>query len=255
MKLEDRWIENVRETLKDRHVCYVSLKGSRLLGVDEPGADVDLRVIHKDSTAEILSLHPPKHTVERSFYNEEGEDIDFVSYEVRRFMGHLQNHNGNQIESLLVPEGFYWADSHGWALREIAKRYVTKRLHRYYRGYAHGQFKRAVQQIKTGKGMMYTYREMYLGLWVLRHGEMIFDWTQLTDAIREDFGWESPVLNGVSMDRIQVDSGLVDRMQREFIELTRMLDAEADKSTLPETYDGSEMLSRKLLKWRSEGWM
>lgn len=253
--LQQRWIDNVHDVLKDRHVCYIALKGSRLLGIDEAGADVDLRVMHKDRTEEILSIHPPKHTVERSFYNDDGELIDFVSYEVQRYIGHLRKHNGNQIEALLVPEGFYWADRHGEAMRRIGQKFITQRLYNYYRGYAHGQFKRAVQQIKTGKGITYTYREMYLGLWVMRHGYMIFNWSELIRRVEADFNWQSEVLHKVDMNRVHVDSGLVDRMQEEFVQLTAMLDAEVKTSPLPKDYDGYAKLNTALLKWRGEGWI
>lgn len=249
----DDGFKRARELLQEEgfRPLFMAVKGSTLYDLPGTHKDLDVRAVYLARTEETLSIRKPQHTFERT----EGE-LDFVGWEAERFFHHLLKHNGNMVEMLLAPEEFVWFSSDGWSLRQIGPRFLTRHLHRYYRGFAANQFKRAKSQINTGKGILYTYREMYAGLWLMRTGSLVFPWDELRRKVEDEAGlYRSEVLPGILMDRRVVSSSTLDAMAREFEALTEMLDKSVADSPLPEDYDGYDVCNRLLLGWRSSGWL
>lgn len=250
------WITDTNAQLSDHgQLIYASLKGSRLNGVSGPTSDVDLRCVFLAPTQSFLGLTQPQHTIERAFISTSGDEMDFVAYEAARFMHHTLKHNGNMIESLLVPDGFYYADERGQSLRAIAPRYVTKRLYHFYRGYAQAQFNRACKQVRTGKGLIATYRELFQGIHVLVEGRHEFNLLHLASEVQSLLGWESEVLPYCRRDRAVLDDSLIRKAISEYDFLNSELDKAHEGSTLPESYDGRAKFNNLLLAWRSAGWV
>lgn len=268
---KDAWLSAAFDLANERginHVCLVALKGSRLFRQNEPGADVDLRLMWLAPTERMLGLRRPKDTEEYLAKKDEsyadrnchdGPDrtlIDFVAYESEKFMRLLLADNGNMIESLCVPEGFFWADEHGLSLRRIANRFITRRLYKFYRGYAFTQFGRGTKVARSGKNLIACYRELFMGLKVLTTGEHEFEWTRLVSYAEEHLGgWTSKVLPRAIYDRAPVTDGLLQQANEEFAFLDDALIKAVETSSLPDRYDGLETLDRLLCNWRSEGWV
>ena len=120
--------------------------------------------------------------------------------------------------------------------------------------YARSQFKRSQQQIRTGKGAIYTYREMYAGIWLMLTGETIFPWPGLRERIESEGIYRSAVVAEMNMDRTKITEEILARMRSEFDELNVVLDDAVARSTLPGDYDGYEVCNNLLLHWRSAGW-
>lgn len=249
MRLTDQALADVNRLLEGRHVCHVALKGSHLLGIAEENADIDLRVVFQEPTEKWLAIRKPQHTIERM-----DGDLDFVAYEQERFMHHLLKHNGNMIEGLLVPEGYYWSDEHGDSLRTVAPNFLTKQLYPFYRGFAHNQFRRSGRQARTYKNVLYTYREMFMGLNLFQTSSLEFSWPVLQEQVQLTLGWESKVLPAVQPNRALIPAVLEQRWQEEFDYLDEQLEKAVEASDLPDTYDGYEKLNNLLLGWRSKGW-
>lgn len=228
---------------------FIGIKGSTVYELPGTHMDLDVRAVFKAPTKDILSLNKPRPVIEHM----EGE-LDFVGWEVEKFMRHLLGHNGNFVELLLTPPHMTYVYEHGEPLIRMAPKFLTKRLYTYYRGYAMNQFKRAQAQIRTGKGALYTYREMYAGLWLLSHGEIVFPWHELKTNIENAGIHRSALLDEFTMDRTHITSKQLSRMEIEFDTLNRLLDAALIESSLPETYDGTEKLNTMLLQMRSIGW-
>jgi len=229
---------------------FLGIRGSVVYELPGTHADTDVRAVYLAPTAEILSIRGSRQTLEMT----EGT-LDFVGWEAGRFFHHLLSHNGNMVELLLTPEDMVWCGTKGRALREIGHRFVTRKLHRYYRGYAQSQFKRAQQQIRTGKGAIYTYREMYAGIWLLRTGELVFPWAELRAKVEGEDIYHSVLLDEFNMDRDLITDHVLLAMRSEFADLTKILDESVVLSPLPEGYDGYEACNNLLLKWRSAGWV
>jgi predicted nucleotidyltransferase len=228
---------------------FLAVRGS--IAYDLPGThrDIDVRAVSLAPTVEVLSLRKPDRTLQWG----EGR-LDFVSWEAERFLGHLLSHNGSMVEMLLSPERLVWTSERGEELRRLAPKFLTKKLGTYYRGYAHSQFKRAQQQIRTGKGAIYTYREMYAGIWLMVSGEVIFPWEVLRQEVEGNGLYRSRLLDEFNMDRERITEDVLARMRSEFSELTEILDRETERSYLARDYDAFDVLNRMLLGWRSRGW-
>lgn len=233
-------------------VCYVALKGSHLYGFEETGSDIDLRLTYIAPTSSLLGLHKPTETIEATYYDV-GEKVDLVAHEAGKSMRHLLASNGNDVESFLVPEGFYWADERGEALRRIAPRFLTKRLINFYRGFAHNQLKRGARAA-TGKSILYSYRELYAGIVLLVQHRIVFPWVELRDEAERILGWSSPMTQRLRLSREPVDNTVFRTAYDEFKYLVARLEDILAESTLPESYDGTEKLDNLLLRWRSAGW-
>ena len=233
-----------------RKPLFLGIRGSIVYQLPRPHQDVDVRGVYLAPTIEQLSIRKPQHTIERT----EGQ-LDFVGWEAERFFHHLLKHNGNMTELLLTPGQLTITNDAGEELRDIGPRFVTQKLHRYYRGYALSQFKRAQQQIRTGKGAVYTYREMYAGIWLLRTGELVFPWAELRAKVEGEGIYRSRLLDEFNMDRELITEDVLLGMRREFNDLTALLDDAVAKSPLPQTYDGYDVCNGMLLRWRSKGWV
>lgn len=229
---------------------YYAIKGSVVYDLPGSHRDIDVRAVYLQPTVQTLALRKPRELIEVMDL-----PLDFVGWEAEKFMRHLVSHNGNFIEMLLTPEPFVRYGTEGHALREIGKRLVTKELYRYYRGYAYGQFKRAQSQIRTGKGAIYTYREMYAGIWLMRTGELVFPWAELREKVEGSGVFVSKLIPEFDMDRDRLTDELLQAMRWEFEHLNVVLDEAVDASTLPETYDAYDALNNLLLLWRSQGWV
>lgn len=232
-------------------VLFAGVKGSVVYDLPGTHRDVDVRVVYAIPSQRVLALRKPRPVIERM----EGR-LDLVGWELEKFLGHLLTHNGNMVELLLTPARLCKFNSDtGQALREVGKRFLTKRLHAYYRGYAHGQFKRAQQQIRTGKGAIYTYREMYAGIWLMQTGELVFPWNDLRAKVEGAGLYRSTLINKFNMDREHITEDMLLRMRTEFHDLTDVLDKAHADSPLPENYDGYEVCNTLLLAERSRNWL
>jgi predicted nucleotidyltransferase len=228
---------------------YQVVKGSVLYGMPGTHRDVDIRGVYLAPTVDMLAIRKPQHTIEVT-----DKLLDLVSYEAERFFHHLLKHNGNMIEMLLAPEDLTMAHPvYARPMRQIAERFLTRRLYNYYRGFAMNQFKRSSTQMRTGKGAVYTYREMYAGIMLMRTGRIIYPWMELR-AEMENGVFTSKVLDRLSMDRDHMSEYELGEIAREFDTLNDILDKERDRSPLPESYDGYKALNTLLLQWRSSEW-
>src|SRR5258706_7212617 len=142
-----------------RHVV-VYLSGAHAYGFPSPDSDLDLKAIHVAPTAEILGLHPNVAAVDRAEVLE-GVEIDYTSNEIGAALASLLQGNGNFLERVL---GVCTMRESPWlaSLRPIAKRALSKRFHRHYRGFATSQL-RELEAQPTAKKALYVLRTTLTG--------------------------------------------------------------------------------------------
>jgi predicted nucleotidyltransferase len=197
----------------------------------------------------ILSIHKGSDTIEAC--NVLRKDIDIQLYEVEKAFRMLQNHNGNIVEMLLSPTRFYQTLDIDW--QKIAKNYLTKRLSHYYKGYYHSQRTRAMRN-RGGKALIYTFREIYQGIYLMRHRKLIYDFHQLRNEFQQEF--QPSKLLDEFMDRktwiTPITENILMKFEREWDVLISIFEREYRTSTLSEDYDGYSMLNDLLLDIRSK---
>jgi len=237
-------INFVEEHLKGKQLLYLALSGSHAWGLEREDSDIDLRGVYQDPTEQVLSLRPGKDTIEFSVGK-----YDVQLYEVKKFFNMLCNHNGNMVR-LLWMESFVEYPDVPWF--NLARLFMTKKLRNYYRGYAEGQRKRAMSQ-RGGKALLYTYSEMFSGLWAMYYGTMEHDFVKLWDEAYRKGWYDGSLLVDYWMNRHRQKEITVEgwhRFYSEWEQLCDVLDRLADESYLPESYDGYELCNKLLLKLR-----
>lgn len=254
--LDRTWVDEARRRI-GHPVHYACLKGSRLFGTQTAGSDIDIVAVHQLPTSDILSLDRTEPSIHLKYEQDTDEgmvEVDLNSYELSRWLQLLGTSNGNFTESSCVPSGYFCADYIGEVLRALGKKTITKSLHPFYRGYAFGQLKRASNQIRTAKGIMYTIREALTGIYLLRTGEYIFDFYDLCARTQELLSWESRVLPRLTNTRAEVSLPFIDRAWEEFAYLETMLDDSWKASPLPYSYDLRDSANRLIILARQIQW-
>jgi predicted nucleotidyltransferase len=241
-KVLEKGIEIVQSHLGDNHLLYMAVSGSHVWGLDRPDSDVDFRGVYQKPTTQILGMNRGRDTIE---FTDGLYDVQL--YEIEKFLSMLCNHNGNMVNLLWLNPCL---SRHNVDWDFLSKSFLTKSLRKYYRGYAESQRKRAMS-CRGGKALIYTYREMFSGLFAMHfryveHNFMTLWGTALTH------GWYTGELLGKYMKNPQME--ITDEGWRQFYaewdELCLRLDEEASKSSLPETFDGTEYCNKHLIAMR-----
>jgi len=242
---KQKGLELVREklALSNRRLLYLTVSGSHVWGLNTPESDVDFRGIYQDPTMKTLGLHKGRDTVEFS------EDIyDVQLYELEKFLRMLCKHNGNMVNLLWIPNPIVVSFNVPWSY--LARSFLTRKLRSYYRGYAEGQRKRAMS-FRGGKALIYTYREMFSGLFTMRYGRLEFNFSKLWETAVDNGWYTGNLLDKYFPDPKQeiTDEGW-HKFYSEWEQLCIKLDEEADKSSLPESFVGAEVCSEILQQAR-----
>lgn len=243
--------QEILNFIKGYHVkpLFMCITGSHMWNLATKDSDIDIRGVYQKPTNMILSLHKGSDTIEAC--NILKKDVDTQLYEVEKAFRMLQSHNGNLVEMLLSPTTFFSTMDIDW--RGIAKKYLTKRLAHYYKGYYHSQRSRAMKN-RGGKALVYTYREIYQGIYLMRHHKLVYDFRKLKSEFESDFQ-PSPLLDKF-MNRetwnIPVPEEELVNFEREWDVLLSLFEREYRSSTLPEDYDGYSMLNEELLALRKK---
>ena len=228
---------------------FLTVAGSHSYGLERPDSDIDIRGIYLDPTEKILSLHPGRDTIE-GFIGDE-QRIDYQLYEFGKFLGMLLKGNGNMIRMILSPLTLYYWPDIDWV--RITKKFITRKLCLYYTGYAASQRKRAMSE-RGGKALIYTYREIFEGFSVMVTGQPIFDFRKLWQWVTDNKFYKGGLLDRYFEDPTQE---VTDEGWRQFYQEWEVLSARlgevADKSFLPESYDGYAELNHLLYYWRIKG--
>src|SRR5216683_7202399 len=93
----ERFLE--RESALRRHLV-VSLSGAHAYGFPSPDSDLDLKAIHIEDTAKLLSLEWVQAPAERLEVID-GVEVDYSSNEIRDVLLGIVRGNGNFIERVL----------------------------------------------------------------------------------------------------------------------------------------------------------
>jgi uncharacterized protein len=149
---------------------FAAVSGAHLYGFPSPDSDVDLRGAFVLPVREVLRLHEPVETltVTRTVA---GVEVDWVAHDVRKFARLMTQRNGYVLEQLysqLVVHGGPWLDN----LRVIGRGCITRHLYHHYLGFAKAQLKLLTKPMLTVKELLYAYRVLLTGIYVLQTGEI-----------------------------------------------------------------------------------
>ncbi|HEY2517767.1 MAG TPA: nucleotidyltransferase domain-containing protein [Polyangiaceae bacterium] len=218
-----------QEEARREHVV-VYLSGAHAYGFPSPDSDLDLKAIHVAKTADLVGFEVPAPTVDRAEVLD-GVEIDYTSNELAHALSGILAGNGNFLERVLgrlVPLASPLLEE----LRPLARRALSRRVHRHYRGFAQNQL-RFLEREPTAKKLLYVLRTALTGIHLLSTGELEADLTRIMDRYGLPDA-EALVERKRAGERVSLDGSLLDFWRPRLEELFQRLDAARDASVLPE---------------------
>lgn len=228
-------------------VLFLTITGSHMWNLNTPDADLDIRGVYIKPTEQILSIYPGRDTIESCGIMD--KDIDIQLYEIEKTFHMLLNNNGNTIEMLMSPTTFYQEKFINW--HHLARKSLCRKLAKYYKGYATSQRRRASVK-KGGKALLYTFREIMAGIWLMRSGKIIYDFTKLKPMFEKYYGFKSSLLDWAVINKsASVEVEVWDKgFMKDWEKLCRIFDDEESKSILPKEVDNYTEFNELLLDLR-----
>ena len=206
---------------------FAAVTGSHSWGLATEESDIDVRGVFGKSLRRILSLHPGADTWQGAH-----DVLDWQLYEIAKTLRMLCAANGNVVQMFYNPLTIR-CTTWGQRLRDLAKLCLTKQLARYYLGYATSQRKRAMRN-RGGKALVYTYREIYCGIYLMAEEEIIFDFDTLCDIMASRW-FESEVLPWALAHRhTPTPPDIEAEFEAEWLTLQAIMSQEVAMSFLPE---------------------
>jgi len=235
-------------------LLFATISGAHLYGFPSPDSDYDLRGAHMLPLREVLALDVRNETIEDSRVIE-GLEMDIVSHDIRKFLLLLLKKNGYVLEQLYSPLVVHATPRHE-ELKTIARGCITRHHSHHYLGFAETQWKLfAKENPRRVKPLLYVYRVLLTGIWLMRTGEIeanlvtlnkIFNLPQIPDLVaRKLAGPEQSQLNDAGMSF----------HESEYQRLRNELQQAHDTSRLIESPSGQtrSALSDLLVRIRTDG--
>ena len=224
---------------------FITISGAHLYGFPSPDSDFDLRGCHRGPLEEVLRLSRQHATLEPKLEVQKRE-VEIVSHEVEKYLRLMLRPNGYVLEQIYSPLVVLSTPEHE-ELKKLARGCFSKRLHFHYRGFAEGvrqQFLK--EEPKKIKRILYLYRVLMTGIYMLRTGELNANLTELNEYFKL-----SSLPELVSIKQLEW-SVVPDEKLRwgEIDHLRAELDAAYAESKLPEEMRGADKLSGFLVDLR-----
>lgn len=164
-------------------LLFATISGAHLYGFPSPDSDYDLRGAHVLPLEKVVGLKPTDETVEDSRVIE-GLEMDIVSHDAKKFFGLLLKKNGYVLEQLYSPLIVHTTDAHA-ELKSIAGGCFTRHHAHHYLGFAETQWNLFAKEIPPRvKPLLYVYRVLLTGIWLMRTGELEANLVTLNDSFR-----------------------------------------------------------------------
>ena len=164
-------------------LLFATISGAHLYGFPSPDSDFDLRGAHVLPLPKVLGLEVRDETVEDSRVIE-GLEMDIVSHDVKKFFGLLLKKNGYVLEQLYSPLIVHATPEHD-ELKEIAKGCITQHHSHHYFGFSETQWELfAKESPRRVKPLLYVYRVLLTGIWLMRTGEVEANLVTLNETFR-----------------------------------------------------------------------
>lgn len=230
-------------------LLFVTVSGAHLYGFASPDSDYDLRGVHCMPASEVIGLDMPRETYEVMDLDAEVE-MDLVTHDARKFFWMLLKKNGYVLEQIFSPIVIQSIPEFE-ELKEIARTCLTRYNHHHFKSFAKGQWGDLKAANKpTVKKLLYAYRPVLAGIHLMREHEIESNINTLNEHFELAYIDElvQAKRDGTEkMEAVQLDLAFHE------IELQRLLDqleAESERSSLPEQPGGRDALDDLLRRLR-----
>jgi predicted nucleotidyltransferase len=233
-------------------LLFATISGAHLYGFPSPDSDFDLRGVHLLPLEEVVGLRTGPETLSRSGV-QDGLEIDLVTHDAKKFFGLLLKKNGYVLEQVSSPLIVHTTPEHA-ELKEIAAQCITRHHAYHYLGFAETQWKLFEKENPPRvKPLLYVYRVLLTGIHLMQTGVIEANLVRLNESAKLPYLDDliQQKLVGAEKERL----GEVDvRFHRsEYERLRNKLQAQHEKSDLPEAARGSAALHDLLVQLRLSG--
>ncbi len=164
-------------------VLFITVSGAHLYGFASPDSDYDLRGAHVIDLPTMIGLDAPRETYEVLDRDAEVE-MDIVTHDVRKFFTMLLGRNGYVLEQICSPFVVYSAEGFS-ELRELAMRCLTRHHRHHFRRFATNQWEKVAGPSNgTVKGLLYSYRPLLAGIYLMEERVMESNLRVLNERFR-----------------------------------------------------------------------
>jgi len=230
-------------------LLFATLSGAHLYGFPSENSDYDLRGVHLLPLEQVLGLKETEETV-TTMYEEDGLEIDLVTHDAAKFFGMMLKRNGYVLEQLYSPHILHSSPEHD-ELKELGKGCITRFHAHHYLGFAQNQWKMFKgEEVKRAKPLLYTYRVLLTGIYLMRTGEIEANLRALKNDHDLPFLDELILFKTENGEKANLPEVDVDFHEKHFNALLRLLAEERDRSSLPEEATVRDDLNDLLIRIR-----
>ena len=231
-------------------LLFATVSGAHLYGFPSPDSDYDLRGVHLLPAREVVGLGPVRETIE-SASDRDGLAVDLVTHDARKFFALLLKRNGYVLEQLHSPLIVHSAPEHD-ELKEIARGCVTRRHAHHYLGFAETQWRLFDRERpRRVKPLLYVYRVLLTGIWLMRTGEVEANLVALNEAYRLPYVPDLVARKLAGAEQSALEGADVAFHAGEYQRLRGVLREAFDASRLPDGPTAGPALDDLLIRLRS----
>jgi predicted nucleotidyltransferase len=228
---------------------FITISGAHLYGFPSPDSDYDLRGAHLLPAPAVLGLDVRDETVERSEVRE-GLEIDYVTHDLRKFVGMMLKRNGYVLEQLFSPLVVRTSPLLA-ELTALGERCITRHHVHHYRGFAHTQWELFhKERPRRVKPLLYVYRVLLTGIHLMRTGVIEANLPRLNEEAKLPYVPELIARKTGSQEQARLDDADLDLHEREFNRLLGALEEAFVASRLREETDVRPELDRLVVRAR-----
>ena len=240
--------EDIINPYLDQHpwpLLFVTVSGAHLYGFDSPDSDYDLRGAHYMPAAAVVGLDIPRETHEVMDLDAEVE-MDLVTHDARKFFSLMLRKNGYVLEQIFSPIVITAAPEFE-ELKAIANDCITRFNHHHFRSFAKGQWKDLQESSKpTVKKLLYAYRPVMAGIHLMREHRIESNINTLNEIFNLPYINDLVETKRAGTEKMEAANLDMDFHQQEITKLLNQLEAESERSTLPEQPTARDALDQLL---------
>jgi predicted nucleotidyltransferase len=230
-------------------LVFVTISGAHLYGFPSPDSDYDLRGVHILPVPEVVGLNSGRETLEISG-DRAGLEMDLVTHDARKFFLLMLKKNGYVLEQLYSPLIVHTTPEHQ-RLKEIGRQCITRHHVHHYIGFANTQWKLFEKENpRRVKPLLYVYRVLLTGIHMMRTGEVEANLVKLNEHYPLPYVPDLVARKLAGPEQSRLADTDFDFHRREYDRLLAQLNAESEKSSLPEVSSAKPELNELLLHLR-----
>lgn len=230
-------------------LVFATISGAHLYGFPSPDSDFDLRGVHLLPLEQVVGLDDGEETVEKSGVHD-GLEMDLVTHDAKKFFGLMLKKNGYVLEQLLSPLVVQTSPEHE-ELKAISHNCITRFHGHHYLGFAETQWKLFHKESPPRvKPLLYVYRVLLTGIHLMRTGEVEANLLVLNTAAKLPYIDDLVARKLAGPEKGTLDKADLVFHEAEFRRLVAQLEAEMERSHLPEQATGKAALNDLLVRLR-----